>query len=107
VPFAPKVQALVAASAQARGLSHQRLVFSRAGHDCQEMARLCPAGMVFVPGEYGGISHNQREFSTIRQVTDGVNVLLYVVTALAGRMPNVVGRATPGTRRTRHTRRTS
>ncbi len=82
MPFAPRVQELVAASAQARGLRHQRLV-SGAGHDCQELARLCPAGMVFVPGEYDGISHNPREYSTPKQLTDGVNVLLDVVTALA------------------------
>lgn len=82
VPFAPKVQDLVERMAQARGLKTQRLV-SGAGHDCQEMARLCPAGMVFVPGEYDGISHNPREYSTPRQCSDGVNVLLDVLVALA------------------------
>ncbi len=82
IAFAPKVQALVAAAAKVRGLSHQHLV-SGAGHDCQEMARLCPAGMVFVPGEYDGISHNPRELSTPKQCADGVNVLLDVLLALA------------------------
>ncbi len=82
VPFAPKVQDLVERSAKARGLSSQRLV-SGAGHDCQELSKLCPAGMVFVPGEYDGISHNPREFSTPRQCADGVNVLLDVMTTLA------------------------
>jgi len=82
IPFAPKVQELVARFAKERGLSQQRLV-SGAGHDCQELARLCPAGMVFVPGEYDGISHNPREFSTPKQCADGVNVLLDVITALA------------------------
>lgn len=82
VAFSTKVQDLVARSAATRGLSHERIV-SGAGHDCQELARLCPAGMVFVPGEYDGISHNPREFSTPEQCADGVNVLLDVVTALA------------------------
>lgn len=82
IAFAPKVQDLVAKSANARGLVLQRIV-SGAGHDCQEMATLCPAGMVFVPGEYDGISHNPREFSTPKQCADGVNVLLDVLTALA------------------------
>jgi N-carbamoyl-L-amino-acid hydrolase len=82
VPFAAKVQDLVEKTAAKRGLKTQRIV-SGAGHDCQEMARLCPAGMVFVPGEYDGISHNPRELSTKEQCANGVNVLLDVVTALA------------------------
>ena len=53
-----------------------------AWHGCVR-ARLCPAGMVFVPGEYDGISHNPREFSTPKQCADGVNVLLDVMTTLA------------------------
>jgi len=83
IGFAPKVEELVASSATKRGFKAQRIV-SGAGHDCQEMAKLCPAGMVFVPGEYDGISHNPREFSTPRQCADGVNVLLDVLTTLAG-----------------------
>lgn len=82
IPFAPRVQALVSRFAKERGLSQQPIV-SGAGHDCQELARLCPAGMVFVPGEYDGISHNPRELSTAKQCADGANVLLDVVTALA------------------------
>ena len=82
IPFATKVQDLVARFASARGLSHQRIV-SGAGHDCQEIAHICPSGMVFVPGEYDGISHNPREYSTPAQCADGVNVLLDVVLELA------------------------
>lgn len=82
IAFATKVQDLVAKSATTRGLVAQKIV-SGAGHDCQELATLCPAGMVFVPGEYDGISHNPREFSTPKQCADGVNVLLDVLTALA------------------------
>ena len=82
VEFAPKVRELVARAAEARGLSTQRIV-SGAGHDCQEMARICPSGMVFVPGEHDGISHNPRELSTKKQCADGANVLLDVMVALA------------------------
>jgi N-carbamoyl-L-amino-acid hydrolase len=82
VAFSPRVQEAVAVAAQARGLKHQRIV-SGAGHDCQELARLCPAGMVFIPGEYDGISHNPREYSTPKQCEDGVNVLCDVLVALA------------------------
>jgi N-carbamoyl-L-amino-acid hydrolase len=82
IGFSPKVEELVASSAARRGFKAQRIV-SGAGHDCQELSKLCPAGMVFVPGEYDGISHNPREFSTPKQCADGVNVLLDVLTSLA------------------------
>jgi N-carbamoyl-L-amino-acid hydrolase len=39
------------------------------------MAAICPAGMVFVPGEYDGISHNPRELSTSEQCANGIGVL--------------------------------
>ena len=81
VPFAERVQARVASAALARGLSHARII-SGAGHDAQEMAHLCDAGMVFVPGEYDGISHNPREYSTPKQCADGVNVMLDVLLSL-------------------------
>jgi N-carbamoyl-L-amino-acid hydrolase len=82
VPFAGDVRARVAQAALARGLS-QREIVSGAGHDAQEMARICAAGMIFVPGEHDGISHNPRELSTAAQCRDGVNVLLDVLIALA------------------------
>ncbi len=47
------------------------------------MARVCTAGMVFVPGEYDGISHNPREYSTRQQCGNGIDVLLDVVLSFA------------------------
>jgi N-carbamoyl-L-amino-acid hydrolase len=47
------------------------------------MVRVCTAGMVFVPGEHDGISHNPRELSTEAQCAAGVNVLLDVLLSLA------------------------
>ena len=82
VRFDEHVQARVIAAARARGLSHEPIV-SGAGHDAQEMAPHCPSGMVFVPGENEGISHNPREHSTEAQCTNGVNVLLDVTLAFA------------------------
>jgi len=82
VPFDPGLQAMIAAAADARGLSHARIV-SGAGHDAQEMARVTRAAMVFVPGEHDGISHNPRELSTADQCGNGVSVLLDVVLRLA------------------------
>ncbi len=82
VPFDTSVQALIAAQADRLGLSHERIL-SGAGHDAQEWSRVCKTAMVFVPGEYDGISHNPREFSTLKQCTDGVDVLLGVALILA------------------------
>lgn len=82
VGFSGKVRERVARAATARGLSHMELV-SGAGHDAQELSRLCTAGMIFVPGEYEGISHSPREHSTLEQCANGANVLLDVALSLA------------------------
>ncbi len=86
VPFDTDVQSRVAAAAADRGLSHAPIV-SGAGHDAQEIAHVARAGMVFVPGEYEGISHNPREFSTREQCANGVNVMLDVVRSFADEPP--------------------
>jgi len=82
VPFDKSVQALIAAQADRLGLSHEPIL-SGAGHDAQEWSRVCKTAMVFVPGEYDGISHNPREFSTPKQCADGVNILLGAALELA------------------------
>jgi N-carbamoyl-L-amino-acid hydrolase len=82
VPFATTVQERVARAAAARGLESAPIV-SGAGHDAQELAHVCTAGMVFVPGEHEGISHNPRELSTRDQCGDGVDVLADVVLSFA------------------------
>ncbi|MEK7383037.1 MAG: M20 family metallo-hydrolase [Elusimicrobiota bacterium] len=82
VPFDGSVQALIAEQADRLGLSHVPIL-SGAGHDAQEWSRVCKTAMVFVPGEHDGISHNPREFSTVKQCADGVNVLLGAAIVLA------------------------
>ncbi len=82
VAFSPHVRAHVERAAAGRGLAHASIV-SGAGHDAQELARICPAGMIFVPGERDGISHNPLELSTPEQCANGANVLLDAVLALA------------------------
>ena len=82
VPFEATVQSAIAESAERAGLKFERII-SGAGHDAQEMARLCKTAMIFVPGEYEGISHNPREYSSPKQCSDGVNVLYDVMTRLA------------------------
>ena len=82
VAFDGRLQDLIEEEAVVRGLSNARLI-SGAGHDAQEMAAICPSAMVFVPGEYDGISHNPREYSTPEACARGVDVLASVVLLLA------------------------
>jgi beta-ureidopropionase / N-carbamoyl-L-amino-acid hydrolase len=74
-----RVMGWIDASAQALGLSRQRMP-SGAGHDAQEVAHVAPMGMIFVPS-VGGISHSPREFTKPEDVVNGANVLLNAVLA--------------------------
>ena len=47
---------------------------SGAGHDTQELAKLCPIGMIFVPCEKG-ISHNEQENAKPFDLAAGARVL--------------------------------
>jgi beta-ureidopropionase / N-carbamoyl-L-amino-acid hydrolase len=58
-----------------------KLMPSGAGHDAQEIAELCPIGMIFIPSR-DGISHSPSEFSKAEDITNGVNVLLHSVLKL-------------------------
>ncbi len=51
---------------------------SGAGHDAQMLARIAPMGMIFVPSA-GGISHTDREFTSIEDCANGANVLLHTI----------------------------
>jgi N-carbamoyl-L-amino-acid hydrolase len=61
-------------SAKQLGLTTKALP-SGAGHDAQEIADICPVGMIFVPSR-DGISHSPREFSKPEDIANGANVLL-------------------------------
>ncbi|MDO8666906.1 MAG: M20/M25/M40 family metallo-hydrolase [Gemmatimonadales bacterium] len=75
-----RVQRLIAQAADGLGLSHRALP-SGAGHDAQDLARIAPVGMIFIPS-VGGISHSPREFSRPLDITNGANVLLRTVLAI-------------------------
>ncbi len=75
-----RVQKFVEQSARGLGLTTKYMP-SGAGHDAQHMARLGPAGMIFVPS-VGGISHSPKEFSHAKDVANGANVLLSTVLAI-------------------------
>ena len=75
----PRVLSWVDQAAGSLGLTRQRMP-SGAGHDAQELARIAPMGMIFIPS-VGGISHSPREFSHAADITNGANVLLHAVLA--------------------------
>ncbi|CAN5378452.1 Zn-dependent hydrolase [soil metagenome] len=74
-----RVMGWIDSSAVALGLTRQRMP-SGAGHDAQEIARVAPIGMIFVPS-IGGISHSPRELTRAGDVTNGADVLLNAVIA--------------------------
>lgn len=74
-----RIMGWIEASCEALGLSRQRMP-SGAGHDAQEVARIAPMGMIFVPSA-GGISHSPREFTAPEDVANGASVLLNTVIA--------------------------
>jgi N-carbamoyl-L-amino-acid hydrolase len=75
----PAMRAHVAAAARLLGLT-TRVMPSGAGHDAQNLARICPMAMIFIPS-IGGISHSPKEYSTPGDIENGVNVLLHAVLA--------------------------
>jgi N-carbamoyl-L-amino-acid hydrolase len=81
VPFHADCVNAVRAAAEGLGYSHMPAV-SGAGHDAIYMARLAPAGMIFIPCK-DGISHNEIEDILPEHATAGANVLLQVVLARA------------------------
>jgi N-carbamoyl-L-amino-acid hydrolase len=78
-------EACVAAVAKgAEQLGYSRMdVVSGAGHDAVYMARLAPAGMIFVPCK-DGISHNEIEDAKPEHLEAGCNVLLRAMLDRAG-----------------------
>jgi len=81
VEFDDEVIDRVERVARAQGRTTRRMP-SGAGHDAQMLARVCPAGMVFVPSA-GGVSHNPAEHTDDEQLAAGADVLLHVMLELA------------------------
>jgi N-carbamoyl-L-amino-acid hydrolase len=81
VQFDAAVVDRVEAAARSLGLSTRRMP-SGAGHDAQMLARVCPAGMIFVPS-VRGISHNVKEHTEAVDLEAGANVLVRVLLELA------------------------
>jgi len=73
-PTNPGIRRVIDQSAKDLGLTTKAMP-SGAGHDAQDMARLGPVGMIFIPS-VGGISHSPKEFSKPKDIENGANVLL-------------------------------
>ena len=76
------VEAVRSASADL-SYSHRDII-SGAGHDAMNVARVAPAGMVFIPC-VDGISHNEIENALPDDIIRGANVLLRALVSLADR----------------------
>jgi N-carbamoyl-L-amino-acid hydrolase len=77
----PRVQTAIEKVCDRLGLGHRRL-YSAAGHDAQNLARVTDSGMIFIPSQ-GGRSHRVDEMSDAAAIERGANTLLHTVLALA------------------------
>lgn len=80
VTFDEAVVGTVEAVASQFGHTTMRLP-AGAGHDAQMLARMCPAGMIFVPS-VDGVSHNPAEHTAPGDIEAGANVLLHTMLSL-------------------------
>ena len=81
-PFHSDCIEAVARAAKKLGYSNMPVV-SGAGHDAVYMARLAPAGMIFIPCK-DGISHNEIEDAKPEHIAVGCNALLHAMLERAG-----------------------
>jgi len=80
-PCSPRVQAVTEKVCANLGLATRRL-YSAAGHDAQNLARITDSGMLFIPS-LGGRSHRVDEMSDWQAIERGANALLHTLLALA------------------------
>lgn len=80
-PMDQRLQDVIESGARSQGRSTLRMP-SGAGHDSQNMSRLAPTGMIFIPSA-GGRSHSPAEHSSWEDIEAGANVLLHTVLSLA------------------------
>jgi N-carbamoyl-L-amino-acid hydrolase len=82
IRFHERCVGAVRSAAERLGYSHMPAV-SGPGHDAIHVARVAPAGMIFVPCR-GGVSHNELERAEPEHLEAGCNVLLHAAVATAG-----------------------
>lgn len=79
-PTDERIRKVIDETAKGLGLT-TKFMPSGAGHDAQEIARLGPVGMIFVPS-IDGISHSPKEFSRPNDIANGATVLLHTLLKL-------------------------
>ena len=72
-----RIQDMIATSAKELGFTSKYMP-SGAGHDTQDMARIVPVGMIFVPSK-NGISHAPKEYTSPQDMANGASVLLQTI----------------------------
>ena len=77
-----RIREIIAEAAEGLGLSYRRMP-SGAGHDSQDLARIAPTGMIFVPS-VDGVSHSPKEFTHSRDLANGADVLARTILAIDG-----------------------
>ena len=76
----PTIQAAIREAATSLGLASIDLP-SFAGHDSQNIAKIAPMGMIFIPSK-DGISHSPKEYSSPEDIANGAEVLYRTVLLL-------------------------
>ncbi len=76
----PEIRKIIKQEAEKLGMTTLSLP-SGAGHDAQEMARIAPMGMIFIPSK-DGISHAPEEYSSPEAIANGAKVLLHTLLEL-------------------------
>jgi N-carbamoyl-L-amino-acid hydrolase len=82
VQFDEKVVGTIRETARRLGYASLDML-SGAGHDAMNVARVAPAGMIFVPCK-DGISHNEAESAEPAHLAAGAHMLLHTLLARAG-----------------------
>lgn len=82
VEMDPAVRKMIEESADRCGFSRMS-IFSGAGHDTMNLAKLCPTGMIFIPS-HGGRSHCPEEFTDLKLIENGARVLEDTLKKLCG-----------------------
>jgi len=81
VPMDSDVIRTIEAACRLTGVAYRRMP-SGAGHDAMNMAKLAPAGMIFIPCRRG-VSHNPDEYAAPEDILTGIDVLTETLAALA------------------------
>ncbi len=81
VPMSAAIMAAIEGACRRRGVAFRRMP-SGAGHDAMNMARIAPAGMIFIPCR-DGVSHNPAEHASLEAICTGIEVLEATLAELA------------------------